>query len=80
MVYQEIVSEVKRLPLHEQLLLVEELLRGMRQTAQPVIQPRRRRGAIPFSQLRGALKTNGPLPTDAELKDAYTGHLLKKYL
>ena len=35
MVYREIVSEVKRLPLHEQLLLVEELLRDMRQTAQP---------------------------------------------
>jgi hypothetical protein len=79
MIYQEIVSEVKRLPLHEQLLLVEELLRSMRQTAQPAARPKRRR-AIPFSQLRGALKPNGPLPTDAELKDAYTGHLLEKYL
>jgi hypothetical protein len=79
MVYQEIVSEVKRLPLHEQFLLVEELLRGIRKTAQPGTRPKRRR-AIPFSQLRGALKPNGPLPTDAELKDAYTGHLLEKYL
>jgi hypothetical protein len=79
MVYREIVSEVKRLPLHEQLLLVEELLRDMRQTVQPAAQPKRRR-VIPFSQLRGALKPDGPLPTDAELRDAYTDHLLEKCL
>jgi hypothetical protein len=30
--------------------------------------------------LRGALKPEGPLPTDAELKDAYTDHLGEKHL
>jgi hypothetical protein len=79
MVYREIVSEVKRLPLHEQLLLVEELLRDMRQTAQPPARSKRRR-IVPFKQLRGALKPDGSLPTDAELRDAYTEHLLEKYL
>jgi hypothetical protein len=79
MAYREIVSEAKRLPLHEQLLLVEELLHGMRQAAQPTARSKRRR-VIPFKQLRGALKPEGPLPTDVELKDAYTEHLLEKYL
>jgi hypothetical protein len=79
MVYREIVSEVKRLPLHEQLLLVEELLRNMRQTAQPPTRSKRRR-IVPFKQLRGALKPDEPLPTDAEIRDAYTEHLLEKYL
>lgn len=79
MAYQEIVSEAKRLPLHEQLQLVEELLRGMRETARPTVRSKRRR-IVPFKELRGALKPDGPLPTDAELKDAYTEHLLEKYL
>ena len=79
MAYRQIVSEAKRLPLHEQLLLVEELLHGMRQTAQPTAGSKRRR-VIPFKQLRGALKPEGSLPTDVELKDAYTEHLPEKYL
>ncbi len=79
MAYREIVSEAKRLPLHEQLQLVEEILRGMRETAKPAARPKRRR-VVPFAQLRGALKAEGPLPTDAELKDAYTDHLVEKYL
>ena len=79
MVYREVVSEAKRLPLQEQLLLVEELLRSMRQTAQPPAHPKRRR-ITPFKQLRGALKPDGLLPADAEFKDAYTEHLLEKYL
>lgn len=79
MVYHEIVSEAKRLPLGEQLQLVEELLRAMRQTATNPVRPKRKR-AIPFHQLRGALKPGGPLPTDSELEDAYTRHLMEKYL
>lgn len=77
--YREVMSEVKRLPLHEQLRLVEELLRGMRQTAQPAARPKRRR-VVPFGQLRGALKPEGLPPNDAELRDAYTEHLVEKYL
>ena len=78
MAYREIVSEAKRLPLHEQLQLVEEILRGMRETARPAGRSKRKR-IVPFVQLRGALKPQGPLPSDAELKDAYTDHLVEKY-
>jgi hypothetical protein len=79
MVYREIVSEAKRLPLHEQLLLVEELLHDMRQTTKPPVRPKRRR-IVPFKQLRGALRPEGPLPTDADLKEAYVEHLVEKYV
>jgi len=79
MVYREIVSEAKRLPFGEQLLLVEELLRAMRQTTARSARPKQKR-IIPFAQLRGALKPVGPLPTDSELEDAYTKHLMEKYL
>jgi len=77
--YREIVSEAKRLPLGEQLQLVEELLRAMRQTAAKPVHPKQKR-TIPFKQLRGALKPGGPLPTDGELEDGYTKHLMDKYL
>jgi hypothetical protein len=79
MTYRELVTEARRLPVYEQLQLVEEILRGMRETALPASPPKRRR-IIPFVRLRGALRPEGPLPADAELKDAYTNHLLEKYL
>jgi hypothetical protein len=79
MLYRQVVSEAKRLPFGEQLLLVEELLRAMRQTTTRPARPKRK-GIIPFAQLRGALKPAGPLPTDSELEDAYTKHLMEKYL
>jgi hypothetical protein len=77
--YREIVSAAKRLPIDEQLQLVEELLRGMRQAAAKPIH-RKRQEVKPMSQLRGALKPEGPLPTDNDLEDEYIRHLIEKYL
>lgn len=79
MIFRDIVSEAKRLPLNEQIQLVEELLRAMRQTATPPVR-RKRKHIVPFKQLRGALKPGGLLPTDHELDDAYIDHLVEKYL
>jgi hypothetical protein len=78
MLYREIMDEAKRLPLNERLRLVEELLRDIRQSERPG--PRSRRRVRPMSQLRGALKPAGQLPTDADLREMYTEHLLDKYL
>ena len=79
MVYREIVSEAKRLPVNEQVQLVEELLRAMRLGAdQPV--HRKRKHIVPFIQLRGALKSGDLLPTDDEMEDSYVNHLMEKYL
>ncbi len=77
--YREIVSEARQLPLHDQLRLVEELLRGIR-TSRIGITSKRRQKVKPFTELRGFLKPEGPLPTDEELDDAYTQHLIEKYL
>ncbi len=79
MEYREIVSAAKRLPMGEQLQLVEELLRGIRRDAAKT--PRgKRRHVKPFLELRGALRRDGPLPTDDEIADEYTRHLIEKYL
>ncbi len=79
MAYREVLTEAKRLPLGEQLRLVEELLHAMRQSTKRSVPPRRKR-IVPFTQLRGALKLEGALPTDDEIEDAYTGYLMEKYL
>jgi len=79
MLYSEIVSEARRLPPGDQLRLVEDILRAMRQGSTKPIQTRRRR-IVPFAQLRGVLRPGGALPDDGELEDAYTRHLLEKYL
>ncbi len=80
MEYREVVSAAKRLPMSEQFQLVEELLRGMRQTA--TRSPRaRRRPTIRFSQLRGALKSAHSSTNDnGDPEEAYTQHLMEKYL
>ncbi len=79
MEYREIVSAAKRLPMGEQLQLVEELLRGIRKSAAET--PRgKRRHVKRFLELRGALRPEGPLPTDDEIADGYTRHLIEKYL
>ena len=79
--YREVVSAAKRLSVGEQFQLVEELLRAMRQKAdQPKLARPKRKRTIPFTQLRGALASAGSLPEDNELEDAYTRHLMEKYL
>ncbi len=77
--YREVLSAAKRLPAGEQLQLVEELLRGMRQSVAKPVRGKRRH-VRPFSELRGALRPEGPMPTDQEVEDAYTRHLIEKYL
>jgi hypothetical protein len=51
----------------------------MRQTAAKPVHPKRRH-TRPFTQLRGALKPEGPLPTDSDVADGYIKHLTEKYL
>ncbi len=79
MVYRDIVSEAKQLPLEEQLRLVEELLRAIRESAARPLQGGRE-APIPFTELRGALKRGQALPSDADMEDAYVRHLMDKYL
>jgi hypothetical protein len=78
MLYREIVTEARRLPLHQQLRLVEELLRDIRLSEQAPRATRRR--ARPFSEMRGALKPAGSQPSDSDVRDLYGEHLMEKYL
>lgn len=63
MSYLDIVAEVRRLPLHEQLSLLEELVRALQK--QVLVQPPIPERVAPMSALRGVLKPeNGAAPTD----------------
>lgn len=75
--YDEIVLQAKHLTLQEQMLLIEELMHGIRQS---FVSPREvQSGAVtPFSRLRGALKTDAAAKLDTD--STYIEHLLEKYL
>ncbi|MBN1877214.1 MAG: hypothetical protein JXA33_23530 [Anaerolineae bacterium] len=67
MTYQDLVLEVKKLPLDEQLSLMETLL-------QCISHRTRSRNDVPqdsLARIRGMLKPVGPMPTDAELTRDY---------
>ena len=74
MPYQELLTEISRLPLDEQLALWEALTRNLRTELRPMI-----RGGSSAGQVRGLLKPAGPMPTEAEFKDDYTRYLIDKY-
>ena len=74
MTYQELLSEIRYLPLDERLALLEALTHSLCDELRPVGHAR-----PSASQVRGMLKSDGPLPTDAEISDAYTRYLLEKY-
>lgn len=76
MMYQELVTEIEKLPLDEQLSLLETLARFIsRRTAKP---------AAPENSLQrvqGLLKPDPgqAMPTDAELMNDYADYLIEKY-
>ncbi len=76
MIYQEIVVEIEKLPLNEQLSLIETL-------AKFISRHRTFRRSIPNSleRVRGMLKpaSGEPMPTDTRLSDDYADYLIRKY-
>ena len=77
MTLQEILPAMRRLSLDERLILLEVLTRSIRAE---LTAPRPAENVLPFVTLRGALKPDGPTPTDEELKDGHGDHLIEKYL
>ena len=77
MTYHEMVVEIERLPLNEQLALLEALTRALRKT---LTQSDKKEPVQSLVLVRGMLKPDGPMPTDEELKQDYTDYLIKKYL
>jgi hypothetical protein len=74
MTVQEIMSEVRHLSLEDRLHLLELLTHDLHEEWRP-----EREGASSLASLRGVLKSDEPPPTDAELANVYTAHLLEKY-
>jgi len=74
MTYKDLISEIRQLPLHERLRLLEAVTQSVRDELVP---PTRRGSSA--SRVRGMLKPKGPLPVGSELKDAYTRYLIEKY-
>ena len=77
MTYREMAVEIERLPLNEQLALLEALTRALRKT---LTQSDMKKPGQPPRLVRGMLKPDGPMPTDEELKQDYTDYLIRKYL
>ena len=74
MTYQELVAGIKRLPLTEQLSLLDVLIQLVSRNAD---QPPRLGSSL--ERVRGMLKPEGPLPSDDTLIKDYTQYLIEKY-
>jgi hypothetical protein len=85
MTREEIIHEINQLPPHERKAIAEMVLRGVEEevaidsggAAQSLVS--REEKVAAFHRLRGMLQTEGPAPTDEELKDDYIKYLEEKY-
>ena len=77
MIYQDIVTEIEKLPLEKQLSLMEMLARAISRRAVKSDMPK----GSSLETLRGILKPppGEPTPTDSDLSNGYTDYLLEKY-
>jgi hypothetical protein len=74
MTQEQLINEIKQLPLEERVELLEVISRSVREEMRPRLQ----RESI-VKRLRGIAKPDGPPPTDEELKDDYVRYLTEKY-
>lgn len=72
--YQELVTTITKLPVEQRLSLLEVLAQSLRADL-----PSRTAQTSSLDRVRGILRPNGPPPSDQELADSYTDHLLEKY-
>jgi hypothetical protein len=87
MTREELVNEIRQLPLTEREAVVEEISRSIREEIQengsgkePGDQTSRTEQKLAAVQrLRGMLKTDGNPPTDEEIKEEYVSYLAEKY-
>ena len=72
--YQDIVVAVRQLPNEKRLTLMEELVHLLAEEWQPP-----RTGESSLHRVRGMIKPVGVIPTDHELRESHTDHLIDKY-
>jgi hypothetical protein len=73
--YNELLVEIKQLPLEKRLLLLETLSHSVREE---IIKDTGLKGS-PAEKVRGLAKPDGPMPSDEELKEDYVNYLLEKH-
>jgi hypothetical protein len=74
MTQEDLIDEIKRLPLAQRV----EILAAISRTVREERQARKSRESI-VSRLRGIAKPDGPPPSDEELQDDYIRYLMEKY-
>jgi hypothetical protein len=74
MTQEELIKEIRQLPLEQQ----ERILHAITTSVRTQAPAREKRSGI-ASRLRGIAKPKGRMPSDAELKDDYLRYLEDKY-
>lgn len=74
MTQEQLIEEIRRLPLERRVELLELISRSVREEMRP-----RERDGSSVERLRGVIKFDGPPPTDEEVKDLIADYLLEKY-
>ena len=74
MTHEEIIKEIKELPLSGRLMVLDAISQSVREEEQP---PSDRVSVA--DQLWGIAKPDGQLPTDEQLKEDYIRYLTEKY-
>jgi hypothetical protein len=74
MTQEQLIDEIRRLPVERRVELLELIARDVREE----IRPRDGRESL-VERLRGIAKPDGVPPTDEEIKDDYARYLTEKY-
>ncbi|HEX8649567.1 MAG TPA: hypothetical protein VF708_01910 [Pyrinomonadaceae bacterium] len=74
MTHEQLIKEIRQLPLEQRMELLEVISRSVREE----LRPRERRESI-VSRLRGIAKPDGLPPSDEEIKEDYARYLTEKY-
>lgn len=84
MTRQQFIEEIKQLSVADRVALIEAISRSLREELEaaataPDAEDERARKLAAVRRLRGALKPDGPPPTDDEVKESIADYLAEKY-
>ncbi len=80
MTRQQFDEEIKQLSVSERLALIEAISRSLREDLEAKADAGEQAQKLAaVRRLRGALKPEGKLPSDEEVKESYTDYLAEKY-
>jgi len=74
MTHEELIKEIKELPLKKRLIVLDAISQSVREEVTP-----RKSSVSVVEELWGIAKPDGPPPSDEELKEDYIHYLAEKY-